>query len=655
MKKVFILCTLCYYALLFGQVYEEILGNGYGLGMNFSKPIIEDIDNDGLLDLLIGHEDGRLNHFEQVEINSYNFELVSRKFNNIDISHESVPNLVDLDNDGLFDLIVTGIYASYYHYEQISNNSYEFANQGNINISASGTENAYCIYDIDSDGLYDLFVGNNTGTITHYEQSEDDFNTFILAEYYFSGINTFDMAFPSIYDINNDGLLELLIGVNQTGLYHYRQTSSNANQFELQNAMTVGVNDQNHRKNACFYDIDSDGLIDMLLGTQDGLLMHYEQTNCTQVSFNLINENFLNVLDIGWDSHPTCYDIDNDGLLDMLLGEILGQIYYFRQCEPETFQFEIITDSFCGIDVGYFSTPLIYDIHNDDILDLIIGEYNGHLDHYSQNNLNPLQFEFQSTNYGSISLDHNIVIAIADLNNDGLLDIIAGSLYGFLNHYKQVEVGSNDFVLQTENIINNNQDGYLSPVLTDLDGDGYFDLLVGLGRWDNCGTITHYEQSVSDPFQFELVTPYFCGIYVGDRARPAICDIDNDGREDLIIGNSEGGLHIFRRLDEVAVQDDQVIAKYNVDIINFPNPFNPSTTICFELDNNISEKLKLEIFNIKGQKVKDFQIEHPKNKKNDITWNGTDYKNQNVSSGVYYCILSQKSKILGSHKMILLK
>ncbi len=90
---------------------------------------------------------------------------------------------------------------------------------------------------------------------------------------------------------------------------------------------------------------------------------------------------------------------------------------------------------------------------------------------------------------------------------------------------------------------------------------------------------------------------------------------------------------------------------------NYPNPFNPSSTIrfCSALCKH-NERLEIEIFNLKGQQVKTFSnlpfiqshIQH-------IVWNGTDQSNQPVSSGMYYAVLTQNGKTLASKKMLLLK
>ncbi len=97
---------------------------------------------------------------------------------------------------------------------------------------------------------------------------------------------------------------------------------------------------------------------------------------------------------------------------------------------------------------------------------------------------------------------------------------------------------------------------------------------------------------------------------------------------------------------------------------NFPNPFNPSTTISFNLTTgNIglrstspgqAENTELVIYNLKGQKVKTLVNEILPAGEYSVTWNGTNRNNQPVSSGIYLYKL-QMGTYSSTKKMILMK
>ena len=70
---------------------------------------------------------------------------------------------------------------------------------------------------------------------------------------------------------------------------------------------------------------------------------------------------------------------------------------------------------------------------------------------------------------------------------------------------------------------------------------------------------------------------------------------------------------------------------------NFPNPFNPSTTIEFSLENN--GFVTLDIFNISGQKVNTLFAKNLTAGVHSVIWDGRDANGSVVSSGIYFCKL----------------
>ena len=84
---------------------------------------------------------------------------------------------------------------------------------------------------------------------------------------------------------------------------------------------------------------------------------------------------------------------------------------------------------------------------------------------------------------------------------------------------------------------------------------------------------------------------------------------------------------------------------------NFPNPFNPTTTIYFETT-NLHENSRIEIFNIKGQKIRQYSIF---NNQSSIVWDGKDENNLPVGSGIYLYQLRTGNKNSQTRKMLLVK
>jgi hypothetical protein len=85
---------------------------------------------------------------------------------------------------------------------------------------------------------------------------------------------------------------------------------------------------------------------------------------------------------------------------------------------------------------------------------------------------------------------------------------------------------------------------------------------------------------------------------------------------------------------------------------NYPNPFNPETTISFDLAEQCS--VEIEVFNIKGQKVKTLVRDSCTPGHHTVVWNGTDINGKSVSSGVFFYKMSTPNHV-STRKMLLLK
>ena len=113
-------------------------------------------------------------------------------------------------------------------------------------------------------------------------------------------------------------------------------------------------------------------------------------------------------------------------------------------------------------------------------------------------------------------------------------------------------------------------------------------------------------------------------------------DVNIDPNEELLISTKDFGLHTS----------------------NYPNPFNPETTIQFRIDylgvNISSIPVQVDIFNIKGQKVKSLVSEHYPAGNHSVIWNGTDDMGKDAGSGVYFYRV-KAGEFNETKKMLLIK
>ena len=124
-----------------------------------------------------------------------------------------------------------------------------------------------------------------------------------------------------------------------------------------------------------------------------------------------------------------------------------------------------------------------------------------------------------------------------------------------------------------------------------------------------------------------------------------IWDGNDDGTAIIDMGAYEFGAPLVgNNLDEIQIPE--------ISLHNFPNPFNPETNISFSLKQD--QKIKLEIFNIKGQKVRTLHHGFIEKGKHTIKWNGKDMNKNQVASGIYFYQLSSSEKRI-TKRMLLLK
>jgi hypothetical protein len=168
---------------------------------------------------------------------------------------------------------------------------------------------------------------------------------------------------------------------------------------------------------------------------------------------------------------------------------------------------------------------------------------------------------------------------------------------------------------------------------------------------------------IPDEIIYAMIDEGYCYLKLseeGDRTLPINCTVKTATLDEYQAKVRELESQFSFYLEE----QDQNTTPYTGNIVmqhNFPNPFNPSTTIYFELTTENTERspafdgnTELSIYNIKGQKVKTLLNEHLIKGAHTVTWNGKDSNNRAVSSGIYfYKISSGKESVM--KKMLLLK
>jgi len=117
-------------------------------------------------------------------------------------------------------------------------------------------------------------------------------------------------------------------------------------------------------------------------------------------------------------------------------------------------------------------------------------------------------------------------------------------------------------------------------------------------------------------------------------------------------GDSYGSVYKLENINFVSVHNNEISSTLN-SLMNYPNPFNPSTTIEFAIQND--SNVELSIFNTKGQNIKTLIQNELTKGQHSILWKGDDEFGKQVSSGIYYYKLYVNGKNEAVKKCLLLK
>jgi len=312
---------------------------------------------------------------------------------------------------------------------------------------------------------------------------------------------------------------------------------------------------------ATFVDIDNDGDKDVFIGKQDGTIAYYRNDGTiTDASFNIQTNttNPFNGVNVGANSKPTFVDIDNDGDMDAFIGNSGGTILYYRNngsAVEASFDAQIgVTNPFNGVDVGLHSAPTFVDIDNDGDLDVFIGEQAGLIFFYRNDGTAfAPNFVIQggaANPFNGLDVGSDSVLNFVDIDNDGDMDAFIGNRSGTIKHY--INSGNSttpSFIPRIgPPLINAKRSGWnrSDPAFVDIDNDGDMDTFVGNGSpW-----LQYYENNgTSTDASFDYINTGnrpLSGSVWGSFNSPTFVDIDNDGDMDAFIGNETGEINYFR-------------------------------------------------------------------------------------------------------------
>lgn len=413
--------------------------------------------------------------------------------------------------------------------------------------------------DMDGDGDREILLGdisfNNMNLLTNggdckqaWMNKQDNF--------FPSGDTPVNLPiFPAAFhiDIDQDGKKDLavapnarLAAENREVFWFYRNEGSNDKpRFSLQQRdfLVNQMIDFGTGANPAFADVNGDGLTDLVVGNQsvfrqdsdkDSRMFLFLNTGtATQPHFTLSDEDWLNfsrfsTVAIGFS--PTFGDLDQDGDLDLLIGEESGRLFYLQnQAGPgKPVSFASPVFPFLNIDIGLASIPNLADIDSDGLTDILVGERTGNVNFFRNTgargtpsfNPNPAQspnLQF----FGGI-----------DTRQTGYVSGMSAPAFFAQGDSIMIVSGSEDLGIQVFKTLKGNLNGEFARTSTSLGSK-----------------------------------------MIGANTRPALADLDGDGFLEMAVGNNRGGLHLYKTNFKGAgpTSTRQVFAQIS-DMQVFPNP-----------------------------------------------------------------------------------
>ena len=599
-----------------------------------SSPVVGDIDGDHDFELVQGDSKIYAWHHNGVEVrdgdsNPQTWGLFSTQGNNF-VSHIA---LAEVDAVPGFDIL-----AASRDTKQVFALSYTGNNIAGWPRTVLNTIRAGVVAgDIDGDGDKEIIAIDEKGVLyvwhangTEFRNGDNDPTTNGVFRKFMNC--TLQYASPAIGDIDGDNIDEIVVGTQGDSLLVLNANGTSVPGFPK--AFTTDV------VGVAVGDIDNNGILDVVMHEQGGFTRAFQGTGATLWS-RWANDN------LGFSPSPALGDLDNDGKLEVVIPSKDRNVYVIRWNGtdlpgwPQVYTPTSWTES----------SPVIADLDHDGVLDIMLGNENKFITAWSANGQPLAGFPL------AMSDAVRATPAVADLDKDGDVDVIAAGwdktvrVWDFPGMFNPQKA---PWAKYRANLYN---DGNVTTELPTPVGGTMFTFALNEDVLELTWLVAPEAGG-----RFDVERADILGGVASPYRRVTTVDAAAGGLVRVTQRNLEmGDRYAFRLIGE----SGEVIHETSGIYIpvsrgelgqNFPNPFNPATTIDYWVPEagGGAVPVHLVVYDVRGARVRTLVDKAQPAGRYRIQWDGRNNDGAPVGSGIYFYRMVT-ARFSDTKKMVLLK